>query len=272
MLITLTLLLLLLLILYSFQPVNERDWSPDQAVLTYAETEGSLVHIKNIRRFSYRSEFEYDVSYVDKTIDVNAIKSVHFLVVPFVECQLGAHSFVSFGFEDDVYISVSIEIRKKKGESFSILKGLFRQYEIMYIFGDELDLIKLRTHFRKDKVHLYPIKTPVEKIRAMFLAMIERTNQLKEKPEFYNTLTNNCTTNLITHVNDIAPRHIPLSPKNLVPGYADEIAYDLEMIDTELPWDKVRDYYNISERALKYDGKGSFSSWIRQRPDDNFSD
>jgi len=64
-------------------------------------------------------------------------------------------------------------------------------------------LIKLRANYRKDEVIMYPINTSQENIKNIFISMLERADKLSKKPEFYNTLTNNCTTSILEHANEI---------------------------------------------------------------------
>lgn len=263
MLVLAVLIGILLIIWFSIRPSNNRDWSPDQAVLPDAEIKENLVTIHNIRNFTYASTTSYTPAYYDETFDLDKIKSVDYVVEPFSEWAGSAHTFVTFGFENDKYISISIEIRKEKGESFSAFKGLFKQYELMYVIADEKDVIKLRSNFRKDQVYLYPIKTTKEKMRALFLDMVQKANYLKEHPEFYNTLTDTCTTKIAKHVNKISPKRIPFSFKILFPGYSDRLVYDLGLIDTSLPFDEIRSKYLINEKALKYADDPDFSFKIR---------
>jgi len=171
---------------------------------------------------------------------------------------------MSFGFSGDDYLAVSVEIRKEKGEEFSPWKGLARQYELMYVIGDERDLIQLRTNHRRDQVFLYPVRAPRERIEQMFVGMLRRANHLREKPEFYNTLTNTCTTNIVQHVNELVPGRIPFSYKVLLPGYSDELAYDLELIDTRLPFPEAQRHFRIDDDAQGLGGRQDFSTQIRQ--------
>jgi hypothetical protein len=174
-----------------------------------------------------------------------------------------AHTLVSFGFGGNDFVAISVEIRKEKGESFSALKGLLRQYELMYVVGDERDLIKLRSNHRQDTVYLYPIRTTREKMREMFTSMLQRANELRVKPEMYNTLTNTCTTNIVRHVNEISPKRVPFHPAVLLPGHSDRLAFDLGLIDTALPFEATRARHHINERALKYANDAQFSLRIR---------
>jgi uncharacterized protein DUF4105 len=244
------------------RPSNVRDWSTDQKVLATAAIRGDLVEIRNVRNFRYRSETDYTPAYETRTYDLRKLDSVWFVVERFGGGGL-AHTFLSFGFGDE-YVAISIEIRKEKGETFSPLRGLLREYELMYVIGDERDLIGLRTNYRKDIVYLYPVKTTREKMRRVFLDMVERANKLAAKPEFYNTLTNNCTTSIVRHVNTISPRRIPLSYKVLLPAYSDSLAMDVGLIESGGSLEQTRAMHRIDLIAQKYQGRADFSTEIRE--------
>jgi len=253
----------LVVIHFTILPSNDRDWAKDQSILPYAKINGDLVSIKNVRNFTYASTTSYTSGYYDKTYDLTKIKKVWYIVEPFSGFVGSAHTFLSFEFEGDQFVSISVEIRKEKGESFSAVKGLFNSYELMYVIADERDVVKLRSNYRKDLVYVYPIKTTQEKTKALFLDMIERTNKLKEQSEFYNTLTSTCTTNIMQHVNKITPQKVPFSYKVLLPSYSDKLAYDLGLIDTTLSFEEARAKYLINDRALKYGNSPDFSVKIR---------
>lgn len=247
------------------KPSLERNWTLDQKVLATASFDGDKVAIKNIRNISYRTTTDYDVSYYDKEFDLANLKRVWFMVEPFSGHGFGAaHTLLSFEFENDEFVSISVEIRKEQGESFSPIKGLLRQYELVYVVADEQDVIKLRSNFRKDKVFLYPMKASKEKVRELFVSMLTRANSLGKTPEFYNTLTSTCTTNIVSHVNEISPSKIPFSFKYLMPAYADELALSLGLIDDEeTDITKLREKYLINEKAEKFGEDPEFSKRIR---------
>lgn len=247
------------------RPSLTRDWTPDQVVLARAEISGDTVSITNIRNISYRTTSDYDVRYYDKTVDLNKLESVWYLVEPFSGHGAGAaHTLLSFGFEGGDYVAISVEIRKEKGESFSPVKGLLRQYELVYVIADERDVIKLRSNYRKDDVFLYPVQTTRENIRRLFISMLTRANKLATEPEFYNTLTSTCTTNLVAHVNEITPGRIPFSYKVLMPAYSDELARGIGLIDASLSIEELRMKYRINDRASAYADDPRFSERIRE--------
>jgi hypothetical protein len=244
-------------------PSNNRDWAKDQILLPDAVFDGKIVEIRNIRDFVYSSEDDYQSRYYDKTFDLGSLESVDYIVEPFGSMG-AAHTFLSFGFADGSHVAISVEIRKEAGESFSPIKGLFRAYELMYVIADEKDVIKLRTNYRNHIVYLYPLEIPREKMQELFVDMLTRANKLKDSPEFYNTLTNTCTTNIARHVNAIAPNAIPWDVRLLLPRNSDELAYELGLIDQSIPLDKARERHQINERAAIYADDSDFSRRIRQ--------
>lgn len=260
----LVLFLITFLSLSLMTPSNDRDWNDDQAILSSAEIKDNLVQIFNIRNFDYSSTEEYTKDYYDKTFDLDKIVRVWYVVEPFSGIPGSAHTFLSFEFEENQFVSVSVEIRKEKGESFHPIKGLFNQYELMYVIADEKDVVKLRSNYRKDPTYVYPAVATKEKAQDLFLDIMERVNDLKDNPEFYNTITNTCTTNIANHINNITPKKIPFfSFRIMFPANSDKLAYDLGMLDTELSFEEARQRFYINDRAEKYAEDDDFSVKIR---------
>ena len=246
------------------RPSNNRRWIAGQEKLPSATFTGATVTINDLRNFAWAPDGTHTPRWESRTFNLDDIESAWFILAPFSRENRGpAHTFLSFGFADSQYVAISIEARRELGEGYSIVKGLLRRYEIMYVIGDERDLIGLRTNVRGDDVYVYPIRAPRDKIRALFVQMLERANQLAERPEFYNTLTNNCTTNLLRHANQITPGRIPYGKEVFLPGYADELAYKLGLIDTSLPIEQARKQFLINDRARLYAGNSDFSTRIR---------
>ena len=247
------------------RPSNQRDWIVEHAVLPAAELNGSRVTIRNVRNFSYDSAGTPTPNYEDRTYDLDQIQTVWFVLSPFDPKSRGAaHSFLSFGFADSQYVGVSVEARRERGEAYSLWKGLLRQFEIMYVIGDERDLIGVRANIRNDDVYVYPIKTSPEKVRQLFVDIMERANELRSDPKFYNTLSNNCTTTIVDHANRVATTRIRYGKEVLLPGYADELALRLGLIDSDDSVEQVRARYLVNERARRFAGAPDFSVRIRE--------
>jgi hypothetical protein len=245
-------------------PSNNRNWATDQQVLPYAVFKDGTVEIFNIRNFSYTTTSEYERNYYNKEYVISKLSSVDYIVEPFGSIG-AAHTFVSFGFDNGDHIAISAEIRKEINESFSPLKGLLRKYELMYVIADERDVVKLRTNYRKDDVFIYPIQTAQENMQQLFIDMLTRANMLKEKPEFYNTLTNNCTTNIAKHINIISPNQnrIPWDIRLLLPENSDKLAYELGFIDNRITLEEARKKYQVNDAAQKYADYEDFPNLIR---------
>ena len=247
------------------EPSNERDWQKDVALLPYAEIEGDLVTVRNIRNFGYRSETDYTPAYYDKRFDVRELEGVDLVSVYWMGPAV-AHIFLSFAFSGGDHLAISIETRKEQGENYSTIKGFFRQYELYYVVADERDVIRLRTNYRRDPpedVYVYRLQGPIENGRRLFMEYANKINALKAGPEFYNTLTTNCTTNIWFHslVNQEHPR---FSWKILVSGHVPEYLYESGRLDTRVPFPELRRRAHINVRAQAADAAADFSRRIRE--------
>lgn len=245
-------------------PSNNRNWSKDQNRLPQIDIRDNLINIKDIRNFNYRSTNDFDENYYNQEFDLKKLEKVWFMVELISDWHGPAHTLLSFEFSDGKRVCISVEIRKEQDETFSVTKGMLRQYELMYVIADENDIIKLRTNFRKHRVYLYPIKAQKEDIKKLFLGMLKRAKELQVEPEFYNTITNTCTTNIVDHLNQISKKATPLNLKVLLPGYSDQLAFDLELIDTNLNFNETKKHFRIDKKALKISTKDNFSDSIRK--------
>lgn len=247
------------------RPSNARNWLPNLAVLSRAELNDNLLTVYNIRNTKYLSDEDYIVRHYDKTFDLDKLETADFIIVPFKEAPSLAHTMLSFGFGEEGNLAVSVEVRLEEGETYSPVKGSMRQYEIMYVVADERDVIALRTKHRKDDVYLYRTKATPPQARALLLDIMGRVNKLAVAPEFYDTFTNNCTTNIVRHINRLKPGRVPLDVGILLPGYADRLAYDQGLLETELSFDQARRRARITSAANRYADDPDFSSKIRRR-------
>lgn len=243
-------------------PSNHRDWQPDVAKLPWAQIDGDLVTLHDIRHCDYRSETDYTVRHYDKTYDLKKLQSVDLFLVYWGSPAI-AHTMFSFGFEGGDYVCFSIETRKRKGQAYSALKGFFKQYELTYVVGDERDLVGLRTNYRNEDVYLYRLKAPADMIRTVFLDYLRTVNRLKDDPEWYNALTSNCTTNIRGHTRPYNPK-ASWDWRILVNGYVDEMAHEQGVLDQTLPFAELKLNSHINARARSGEIDAHFSRRIRE--------
>ena len=247
----------------SSTPRHDRDWQTEVAVLPYATINGDLVTVHNIRNFDYRTETDFTPAYYDRTFDLRRLDRVDLMAVYWMGPAI-AHIFLSFGFGDE-HLPISIEVRKTRSKEYSTIAGFFRQYELIYIVGDERDVIRLRTNYRKsppEEVYMFRTVAPIENGRRVFLDYIKDMNLIKDHPRFYKTLTTNCTTMILAHTT-MNPGHLPMSWKVLLSGYAAEYAYDQARLDQSLPFAELKRRGHTNARAQAADKAPDFSRLIR---------
>ncbi len=242
---------------------NSRDWQPDVAVLPYATLDGDRVTLHNIRNFAYRTATDFTPRYYDKTFDLQQLESVD-LISSYWAGEAIAHLLVSFDFGGQDYVTISIETRKERTEDYSSIKGFFKQYELIYVVADERDIIRLRTTYRQppEDVYLYRTRIPPARARRLFLDYVREINQLVEQPAFYNTLTTNCTTNILFHAR-ASGGIARYNWKILLSGYAPAYVYEVGGLDTSLSFVDLKQRSHINARAQTAGEAPDFSQRIR---------
>ena len=164
-------------------PSNDRDWQPEVAVLPYATINGDLVTVHNIRNFDYRTETDFTPAYYDRTFDLRRLDRVDLVAVYWMGPAI-AHIFLSFGFGDE-HLPISIEVRKTRTKEYSTVAGFFRQYELFYVVGDERDVIRVRTNYRKsppEDVYMFRVVGPIENAPPHLPRLHTRDQRAEERP------------------------------------------------------------------------------------------
>ena len=246
--------------------MNERNWVNDNAQLTRVAIDGNTAHLTNVRDFHWRTTSNYDERWVERTVRIDQVSKI-WLILEYFEPDKPqiAHTFLSFEFEDGQRLACSIEVRREQGERFHPLKGLGRNFELMYVWATEADAIGVRARCRTRSItHLLEGNVLREESKpALFRSYLNRTNALAEKPEWYNTITNTCTTNLVQHINDIYPGRVPMGLAWLLPGLSPEMMERENLIHIEEDLTTTMQRSRIDERALSWDEESDFGDWVR---------
>jgi len=245
-------------------PSNDLDWVQEYVRTASVEWDNERATIRNVRNFTYRSRDDYTPAWYDSTYNVGELQSVDLIVSRWAGESI-AHVFVSFGFCTGQYLSISIETRRKGGQKYSKFGGFFRNYCLVYVVADERDLIGVRTDIRRERVCVYRADVPADTARALFRDYMRRINELNSRPEFYHTLFNNCTTNILHHARAVSPA-IGYSWKLLLSGYADQYAYELGLLDQTVSFEELRERSRIW-RNVDAIIDTDFSAAIRNRND-----
>jgi len=245
----------------SISPSHNRPWRPEVAVMPRAVIDGDRVHLTGVRNFDYRTRNDFTVRYEEREVRLSHLTGLDFYVSYWSE-GLVAHTFLSFIFDDAPPLSISIETRPEVGEGFAPIASLFKQFELIYVVGDERDLVGVRANHRREAIYLYRLNTAPENARRLLLIYLERINELADRPEFYHLLSNNCTINIVRYAN-AAGRVGRFDIRHLFNGLFDSYLYHSGRVDTTLPYEELRRRSQINEAAQAADGESDFSERIR---------
>jgi len=250
----------------SLRPSNDRSWVNDNERMATADFDGDMVTIRNVRDFNWRSTRDFDERWIDVKLNLDKISKIWFVLEYFDPSKRQmAHTILSFETEDGERIACSIEVRREKGERYHPLKGLFRQYELIYVWATERDVIGVRTRCRKKSVtHLFEavVLGPGNE-RRMLESYLRRTNKLSVEPEWYNTITNTCTTNIVGHVNQVYPGRVPRAISILLPGLSPKLLHRNNLVKMTGTLEETLEMSIIDERANSWDESSDFGDWIR---------
>jgi len=246
----------------SIEPRQDRNWLPSVAQLPRGQIEGNVLTMQNVRNFDYRSPTDYTARWETRSYDLSKLRGVD-LFLSYWGSPLIAHTFVSWEFEDSAPLTISIETRKEVGETYSAVKGFFRQFELYYVVSDEQDVAKLRTNYKGEEVYLYRLRGSPDISRKLLDDYLSSINDLSVQPAWYNAFIHNCTTSIRLHVKHVIPSQ-QWDWRILVNGYLDRLAYEHGTINTTLPFEELRKSSYISPRAQTDDGTENFSKLIRE--------
>jgi hypothetical protein len=247
-------------------PSNDLSWVNENKYTAYAEINDDEVTLKNIRNFNWRTTKDFDERWIEKKFKISECTKIWLVLEYFYPTRRPiAHTLLSFEFKDGSRISCSIEVRREPGEKFSPIKGLLREFEIMYVWATEEDVIGVRSRCRKSETHLFEAIILGEGNQCKMLeSYLQRTNQLHEKPEFYNSLFNNCTTNIASHVNDVYPGRVPRAIGVILPGLSPKLLKRNNLV--KLRGGSIKEEMRINQietRARAWDQESDFGEIIR---------
>ena len=264
------LILLLALLLLPKQPTNDAPWKWDFARMAHGEISGDTLALHNVRDTRYPTPEDpenppgYTVRWETRQYDLSKVKRLWYVVESFSPLEVVAHTLLSFEFEGGEFLAVSVEARLEQSESYGIVTGLLRNFELSYLFGDERDFLARRAVYQGHDVYLYPLVTPAWEVREVLAQMVAEANALLDTPQFYNSITKNCTNALLRHANRVRPDSFRWwEPAQVLPGLSDKMLFEKGWIATDVPEERLREQFQIKEKARKYKDDSDFSQKIR---------
>jgi len=248
---------------FTLKPSNDRPWQPDVARTAWAEINGDDVTIHNVRNCDYRTETDYTPKWETRTVRLSQMTGMD-VAIDYWGSPYISHPIISFQFADALPLCFSIETRKTVGQTYSAIRGFYRQYTLIYIAADERDVFRVRTNYRHgEDLYLYRTLASPEQARARFLEYIRAMNRLHEHPRWYNAVTANCTTAI--RAQRAVHKRAPWDWRMLINGTADEMLYEDHAIATGgLPFTELKPRSLVNERARAADKDPDFSRLIRE--------
>ena len=248
----------------TIQPTNDSDWQPDVEFGVTSEITGNIATLHHVRDFDWRTTTDFTPRWEERRYNIDEITSVDLFTSVWGNPAI-AHVLVGFGFKDGQHVVFSAETRKAKGQVYTTIGGFFRLYTLVLLAAEERDIIRLRTDVRDappETVRIFALNLGPERRKELFLDYLALGNRLAEQPEFYNTLTTNCTTVVWRLARKIEPG-LPLNWRVLLSGYFPQYLYDHGAIRTDVPFDQVMQEAIIpGERVAGPDGP-TFSRRLR---------
>lgn len=244
-------------------PLNDRDWEPSVARMPTGQVDGDWLTVNNIRHFEWRDvEKAEPERWETRRYDLATLLSVDLVINYWMGPHI-AHPQVSFGFSDGSFLIWSIEVRNLRGQSFDPVSGLFQTNELVFVAGDERDIVRRRTNFTNEDVFIYRIAIGKERARQFLLEYMNDANRLAEKPRFYNTLTTNCTSVIfkLARATGVA---VPFDWRLILTGHLPAFLFEFGVLTKEYSLEELKKAGAVSALAARLADSPAFSRQIRE--------
>ena len=246
----------------AIQPSNNHDWQPEVAETAWTERDGDKITIHNLRNFDYEPGLPAKPRWETRIVDLSQLRAVD-LYINFWGSTLICHPIVSFQFGPNDHVAISVETRMAQGQTYSTLRGFFKQFALTYIVADERDVIRVRTNYRHEQLYLYRTSVKPDRARRLFLNYLQSVNVIHAQPQFYNALTDNCTTNVRMHTAATTAKPAPWDWRMLLNGTVDQLVYERGGFVSHLPFTELKQVSLIDTKAQAADQAADFSERIR---------
>ncbi|TAL74034.1 MAG: DUF4105 domain-containing protein [Rhodanobacter sp.] len=245
-------------------PSGQHAWADDVAHLATGEVHGNLVTVHAVRDFTWRSDSDYDIRWETRQYNLDQLVGADAILSHWGSAAI-AHAMLSFAFADGQHLVFSVEIRKRRGQSYSAIGGFFKDFETILVAATERDVVRVRTNVRGEEDYLYPLAISRPALRALFLSYVHAADALARHPTFYNTITSNCTTMVYRMARQLDPG-LPWDVRLLLTGYLPGYLYQIGALDHRLTLAQWTARAPITARARATPPDADFSRAIRTPP------
>jgi hypothetical protein len=185
------------------------------------------------------------------------------MICKFKGFVLAGHVFISFGFANGDYLSISIDARLRQGDSYSVAKSMRAKWPLAYIISNEKDAILKRTERDCDNLFLFPLKLRRDRISALLLDMLGRADKLVREPKLYSIFSNSCSTNLFRHINAVWQDRVRWGYHMTCPRNSESAAHRHGLLGRS-KLSEIRKQGLLNRRTALYRDHPDFSRLIRQ--------
>jgi hypothetical protein len=221
---------------FSQQPSDDREWDGNFARMPFVAMDGDAVTIENIRNSEYSSNGETTPQFETRRYHLSELRNADLLVLQWGSPWM-CHPMFVFDFGSDGRVCISIEVRYRVGQKYSLLRSLYRQQELMFVVSDERDAILRRTKWLQGHdLYLYRVHSDAVTLRRFFLEYAQSINSLAARPRWYHGLTTNCTTSIYTQ----GRGHMKWDRRLLFNGNLDRLMFDRQWLDQDVPFDTLK--------------------------------
>jgi hypothetical protein len=200
------------------EPVEHEEY---QRPAKLAKDEKGLLRIDNVRwniaQDPGAKEPKAQHSWESVTVDPAKVLKVFYVVKPFAPKFIAAHTLLAFTFASGGIVSdsgaesstlvLSIEAYKKLGQTYGLMKTLKKEYDIVWILTTLRNYAELNINFNQSsdsELVVYPVLFDPQQTRSLLEETV-RQACVNRQGEYYNTIRNNCTNNLVILLNRVLP-------------------------------------------------------------------
>lgn len=241
------------------RPRQDRVWEPTAAVLPRVIRTGDVFTIENVRNFEYRTLDDYVQKFETRAYRLANLRGLEIVFFTWGSPWMNHPAFI-FDFGEDGRICMSIEVRFRKGQKYSVVRSLYRQQELIFLAADERDVILRRTKYAQGEGgYLYRFIADLSEIRAAFLDYVDAINSLYDTPRWYHALFANCTTSFYR----LANSRWRLDWRVFVNGRLDRALYSAGRLDHSVPFPELRRRAYLNDIANEAPAEG-FGDYVRR--------